>query len=99
MKANRKMLLAVAALAPLVFVPIIFKGEISSVADAIGAVVVTYFIAVILGVFFALLLGSRKTEPAGMSNGTSGGPDFYLNPNTHDVGVFNDGESVRINNL
>ena len=97
MNTKRKIYFA-AAFAPLVLVPAIFNGEIASVADAIGAVVVTYFVVAVLALFFALLVG-KNTKPAGLPGGKHNGPDFYLNPNTHDVGVFNDGESVRINNF
>lgn len=97
MNTKRKIYFA-AAFAPLVLVPAVFNGEIASVADAIGAVVVTYFVVAFIALFFAILVG-KNTKPVGLHGGKLNGPDFYLNPNTHDVGVFNDGESVRINNL
>ncbi len=97
MNTKRKIYFA-AAFAPLILVPFIFKGEISSIPEAIAATVVTYGVVVFLYFFFALLVG-QKTEPVGLPDGKHNGPDLYLNPNTHDVGVFNDGESVRINNF
>ena len=97
MKTKTKLRI-VATLVPLPLAFVYFRGEISSLPDAIGAVVATYLLLGIPALFF-FFLNSSKSAPPVLAGGSHNGPDLYLNVNNHEVHAFNDGESIKINNF
>lgn len=87
------------ALTPLILAVAFYHNRMTSIFEAMIWICSVYILMIPALLFFFLLVNSNSSAPTSGSNGTHSGPDLYINTDTYEIGAFNDGGSVKINNF